>query len=362
MNIETPAIVINRTVMRQNIKRMAEIARQNRVELRPHVKTHKIPAFALEQIAAGAVGVTVAKIAEAEVMAEHGVKDIFIAYPIVVPSKIARVIKLARLVKMSVGVDSLVGARQLSAAAEEAGVLLDIRLEIDTGLKRTGVVPEDALSLSKSIQALPGLNLNGVFTYKGAMYQGQSTLDLEAAGEEEGRLMVAVAEELRTNGIPIEHVSVGSSPSAASVAKVKGITEIRPGTYIFYDRMQTKLGVSTLQDCAARVVVTVVSISPELVVVDGGSKTFATDVQPNQAPLNLRGFGEVIGYPEAVLERMNEEHGMIRMNTPHQLQIGDIIEIVPNHICSTVNLHNAVYVEDEHGIESMTVLGRGKLE
>jgi D-serine deaminase-like pyridoxal phosphate-dependent protein len=144
--------------------------------------------------------------------------------------------------------------------------------------------------------------------------------------------------------------------------QVKGVTEIRPGTYIFYDRMLTQMGICTSEDCAAKVVVTIVSMSPDLLVVDGGSKTFATDVQPNQAPLYLQGFGEVIGYPDAVLERMNEEHGMIRMNAPHNLQIGDTLEIIPNHICSTVNLHNTVYVEDEHGIVAMPVLGRGKLQ
>lgn len=362
MMIETPAIVINRNVMRQNIKRMAAIANKNGVELRPHVKTHKMPEFALEQLAAGAVGVTVAKVSEAEVMAEHGIKDIFVAYPIVVPSKIARVIALARQIKISVGVDSMAGAIQLSAAAETANIVLDIRLEINTGLNRSGVLPADALILAQSIHKLPGLNLNGIFTYKGALYQGKSTLDLEAAGREEGEMMVSVADELRGNGIQIAHVSVGSSPSAESVSMVKGVTEIRPGTYIFYDRMLTQMGICTPEDCAAKVVVTIVSMSPDLLVVDGGSKTFATDVQPNQAPLHLRGFGEVIGYPEAVLERMNEEHGMIRMNAPHRLQIGDTLEIIPNHICSTVNLHNTVFVEDEHGIVAMPVLGRGKLQ
>jgi D-serine deaminase-like pyridoxal phosphate-dependent protein len=213
MMIETPALVINRNVMRQNIKRMADLARKNRVELRPHVKTHKIPEFALEQLAAGAVGVTVAKVSEAEVMAEHGIKDIFVAYPIVVPSKIARVIALARQIKISVGVDSLAGAVRLSAAAEAANVVLDIRLEINTGLNRSGVLPADALILAQSIHNLPGLNLNGIFTYKGALYQGKSTLDLDAAGREEGEMMAAVAEELRGKSIPIAHVSVGSSPS-----------------------------------------------------------------------------------------------------------------------------------------------------
>jgi len=246
--------------------------------------------------------------------------------------------------------------------ASEAQVTVQVRLEIDTGLQRTGVVSEKAVALAKQINDLPGIELNGIFTYKGACFQGKSTLDLPAAGREEGELMVAVAQELRENGIAIQDVSVGSTPSGLYAAEVEGVTEIRPGTYIFNDAMQMKLGVCSLEDCAARIVTTVISIpTPELVIIDGGSKTFATDVQPNQSPLNLQGFGTIIGYPNAVLGRMNEEHGMISMNGPHDLKIGDTLAIVPNHICSTVNLHNQVYVEDETGLHAVIVLARGQL-
>lgn len=362
MLIETPAILINGTVMRQNIERMALAAKQYGVQLRPHVKTHKIPTFAQEQISAGANGITVAKVAEAEVMANHGIDDIFIAYPIVVRSKIERVIELAKKITIKVGVDSIEGAKLLSEIASEANVTLQVRLEVDTGLKRTGVIYENAVLLAKQINELPGVDLNGIYTYKGAFHKGASTLDLEAAGREEGELMVALAKELRENGIAIRDISVGSTPSGLYAAQVEGVTEIRPGTYIFYDTMLTRLGLCSLDDCAARVLVTVISTpAPGRIVIDGGSKTFATDVQPNQAPLNLKGFGTIIDYPNAVLERMNEEHGMITMNGPHNLKVGDTLTIVPNHICSTINLHNLVYLDDEFGVHPMQVLGRGQL-
>ena len=362
MLMDTPAVYINSKIMMQNIDRMAAAVQPLGVQLRPHVKTHKIPDFAQKQLAAGASGITVAKVAEAEIMAEHGIADIFIAYPIVVRSKIERVLQLARKIELKVGVDSLEGASLLSAMATEANVTLQVRLEIETGLQRTGVGCENAVALAKQINDLPGIELNGIFTYKGACYQGKSTLDLQAAGREEGELMVAVAQDLRANGIAIQDVSVGSTPSGLYAAEVKGVTEIRPGTYIFNDAMQLKLGVCSLEDCAAHIITTVISTpTPELVIIDGGSKTFATDVQPNQSPLHLQGFGTIIGYPNAVLGRMNEEHGMISMNGPHDLKIGDTLSIVPNHICSTVNLHNQVYVEDETGLHVVTVLARGQL-
>lgn len=360
--IDTPAIRIDRQIMERNIERMAEKARQFGVKLRPHVKTHKIPAFAHKQLKAGACGITVAKVAEAEVMAHHGIDDIFIAYPIVVPSKIERLIQLSRKINIKSGVDSFEGASLLSSMAVEAKVKLQVRLEVDTGLKRTGVAYEQAVELAKRIHDLPGLDLNGIFTYKGAVYQGTSTLDLEAAGREEGEMMVELAKELRASGIDIQDVSVGSTPSGLFAAQVDGVTEIRPGTYIFYDRMLMRMGLCTLEDCAATVQVTVVSTpAPDRIIIDGGSKTFATDVQPNQPPLHLQGFGTIVGHPNAVLERMNEEHGVIRIEEGHGLKVGDTLSIIPNHICSTVNLHNIVYLHNETGDHTMIVLGRGQL-
>ncbi|MBD2845797.1 alanine racemase [Paenibacillus sp. IB182496] len=359
---ETPYISIDATVMRANIARMAELARARGVTLRPHIKTHKIPAFALEQLQAGAVGITVAKPAEAEVMAEAGIRDIFIAYPVVVPSKIDRVLALARNIELAVGVDSAAGAALLSKRAAAAGMTLQVRLELDTGLRRTGAQLHEAVELGRTIALMPGLELSGIFTFKGAVLRQQATLDVAAAGKEEGELMVQAAERLRAAGVGIRHVSVGSTPTAAAAAAVPGVTEVRPGTYIFNDRMLERMGVCSADDWAARVRVTVVSVpAPNRAVVDGGSKTFATDVQPGNPPLNLEGFGAILGHPDAVLEKMNEEHGMIRSAAPHGWSVGDTLDIVPNHICSTVNLHNAVWLREPGGDRRIAVAARGML-
>jgi D-serine deaminase-like pyridoxal phosphate-dependent protein len=346
--------------MEKNIKKAAAIAKQHNVSLRPHVKTHKIPWIAKKQLAEGAAGITVAKVSAAEVMAANGITDIFIAYPIVVKSKMLRVIQLHRHIDITVGVDSLDGARLLNEAAALEGVTLNVRLEVDTGLRRTGVVYEQAVKLAEELIRFKHLHLNGIYTFRGSIVNGLPSLDRRTAGLEEGNLMVALANRMREKGMDIKHVSVGSTPTAEYAAQVKGVTEIRPGTYVFYDRMQQKLGVCALEDCAATVVVSVISIpSPDLVIIDGGSKTFATDVQPGHPPLNLRGFGAILNHPNAILERVTEEHGMIRMEAKHNLKIGDTLHIVPNHICSTVNLHNKVYIKEGNRLEQLDVMARG---
>src|SRR5919107_1417827 len=358
----TPYLLVDGPKMERNIQKMAHVARENGVALRPHVKTHKIPGIAREQLEAGAPGITVAKLSEAEVMAEGGIEDIFVAYPLVTEAKIRQAIRLGERVRLVVGVDSLEGARRLSAAAE--GHTLEVRLEVDTGLRRTGVPLDDAVGLAGEIEAMDNLDLTGIYTYRGAVLGGSKTLELEKAGLEEGQLMVSLAVMLRERGIGVDDVSVGSTPTAEHVAKVEGVTEIRPGTYVFYDRMQARLGACSLDECAAAVNATVVSRpSEDLAIIDGGSKTFATDVQPGNKPLNLEGFGHVVGYPDAVLERVTEEHGMLRVTSAQDPGIGDTVLIIPNHVCSTVNLHDEVFFVDGSGAaERVAVAARGKLE
>ncbi|SEM68865.1 alanine racemase [Lihuaxuella thermophila] len=361
--IETPCVIIDERKMDQNIRKMARIAQKNGVRLRPHVKTHKIPAIARKQLAEGAAGITVAKVSEAEVMANHGIHDIFIAYPLVVESKIERAIALSKNIDLIVGVDSIEGAKKCSELAKKHQHTLSVRLEVDTGLKRTGVKYEQAVALAKEINQLDNLQLRGIYTFRGAIFQGKPTLDLEKAGLEEGKLMVSLANAMRQAGIGIQDVSVGSTPTAEYAARVEGITEIRPGTYVFYDKMQVNLGACSLDECAATVLVSVVSKPSEnLLIIDGGSKTFATDIQPHTDPTRLNGFGHITNLPEAVLDRMTEEHGMITLRGGGDIRIGDTLEVIPNHICSTVNLHNHVYIKSAQGLTRVTVAGRGKLD
>ncbi len=234
---------------------------------------------------------------------------------------------------------------------------------MDTGLRRTGVPYDEAVELAHRIETLGNLNLVGIYTYRGAVLGGSRTLELENAGLEEGRLMVSLAHRMREQGIRVDDVSLGSTPTVEYVAQIEGVTEIRPGTYVFYDRMQVHLGACSLDECAATVVCTVVSRpSGDLAVIDGGSKTFATDVPPGAEPLNLEGFGHVVGYPGVVLERLTEEHGMLVLDRDCDLQVGDTLQVIPNHICRTVNLHDEVYLVDEGGtVQEVRVAARGKV-
>ncbi len=362
--LETPCIVIDSEAVDRNIQRMAQTVAELGVKLRPHAKTHKLPEMAARQLAAGADGITVAKLAEAEIMAANGIKDLFIAYPLIGRSKLERVIKLSESCsRLILGVDSLAGAQALSAIATEHGIALEVRLEVESGLRRTGVEAETAVALAQEIAALPSLALTGIFTYRGPIMLNGPTLDVRAAGHEEGQLMVAVADKLRQAGIAIKDVSVGSSPTAIYAAEVEGITEVRPGTYIYQDRMQVEYGACELEDCAAVVWATVVSRpAPDRIIIDGGSKTFATDVQPDKAPLHLHGFGHLTGDSSAIFERMNEEHGVIIVAPESGYKIGDRIAIIPNHICSTVNLHNSVYLNDAaQELRQVPVAARGQL-
>lgn len=367
ISLETPCLIIDTDILARNIAIMSDQVEQHRsVKLRPHAKTHKLPSVAQLQIDAGAVGITVAKVSEAEVMAAHGIRNIFIAYPLVTVSKIERAIRISEQIELIVGVDSLAGAQLMEQTAAKLGHTLQVRLEIDTGLRRTGVPYEAAAALAAEIAGMPHLQLTGIYTFRGALLAGKPTLDVAAAGLEEGQLMVQLAERLRAAGIAIADVSVGSTPTALYAAAVEGVTEVRPGTYVYQDRMQAQLGVCELEDCAGSVLVTVVSRpSADLAIVDGGSKTFATDVQPGMHPLQLRGFGHIHGLEDALLVRMTEEHGMVELGPLAQaadLKVGDQLRIIPNHICSTVNLHNHVVMQRGDTFERVPVLARGMLE
>ncbi|MGM0876626.1 MAG: alanine racemase [Bacillota bacterium] len=360
--IDTPSLIIYEKRMQKNIEKMALLSIKSGVQLRPHSKTHKIPDIAKRQISAGARGITTAKVSEAEVMANHGIDDIFVAYPIITESKIERVVRLSQQINMIVGVDSLEGAIRLSQVANRHKKTIQVRLEVDIGFKRTGVPYDDAVKLAYQLQRMDYLEFKGIYTYRGFFMNGKPTLDVEKAGLEEGKLMVNLADRMRREGIEVMDISVGSTPTAPYAAQVKGITEVRPGTYVFYDRMQAVLGSCSLNECAAAVRVTVVSRpSNDLMIIDGGSKTFATDVNPNSEPLHLQGYGHIVEAPHAVIERFSEEHGMVKITQNDPFKVGDILHVIPNHICSTVNLHNQVYLNSAENFEVKVVYARGQL-
>lgn len=364
LNVETPCLIIDVEKMKRNINMMAGIARDNGVSLRPHIKTHKIPEIAKMQIEAGAKGITVAKVSEAEIMAANGIDDIFIAYPIIGNSKVERVLDLSGRIRLITGVDSIAGAKFLSDAALARGQTAEVWIEVDTGFRRTGVPYETVTGFASEISKFKGLRITGIYTYKGLTYKGKATDDREKAGLEESQMMVEAARRLEKAGIKVSNISVGSTPTGEFAASVPGITEIRPGTYVFNDAMQVKVGTCSTDDCAAKILVTVISVnSDEYAVIDGGCKTFPTDTALDAFPHYLKGYGMIEGYEEFVINRLSEEHGMVDTTKgAKKPRVGQQLMVIPNHICPAMNLQNHVYfLEKDNKIRKVPVAARGML-
>ncbi len=362
-DIDTPQVVVFKEILLQNIRDMQKFADESNVKLRPHIKSHKIPEIAKIQIDEGARGITVSKLGEAQAMINSGVDDVFIAYEIVGETKINRLIELTRKARVCVAVDSLENASELNRAFAAKGLTLDVLLEIDVGLKRCGVKPsQDAIQLAKQITKLPNLNLKGIFTHAGQVYGALSYDEVVEIGRKEGETMVNLAKQMKKEGIELKEISVGSTPTAKISGKVKGITEIRPGNYVFYDAIQMGLGIVSARACSLRVVSTVISIpAKNRAVIDAGSKTLALDKGAHGVSV-VSGFGYIRGYESLTITRLSEEHGIIEgTSTKDLLHIGHRIEIIPNHACPVINLTDEVAVIDGGEVKGFwKVLGRGK--
>ncbi|HET9661320.1 MAG TPA: alanine racemase [Thermomicrobiales bacterium] len=359
-SIETPALLIDLDVMEGNIQRWQAAFDAAGVAFRPHIKTHKSPAIAACQLAAGAVGLAVAKVAEAEVFAAAGFRDLSVAYPVVGVSKWRRLAELARACSISVNVDSELAARGLSDAAVAAGSVVGVLLDINIGGNRTGVPPADAEALGRLVVSLPGLRLEGITGYRSATFPGAAGRSPAEVGREEGELLVQLAARLRAVGLPIRTVAAGSTPTAHAAVTVPGITEVRAGTYVFGDRYMAGLGAHSEDEIALTVLCTVASRPlPERATIDGGTKTFSGDI-PGGALPGLQGYARAVEI-DAFIEAMNEEHGMLRLAPGVSPQVGDTLRLIPNHACTTVNLSDELIgIRDGRIVSVWPIEARGK--
>src|SRR5262249_13893220 len=252
-DLPTPAVLVDLDVVDRNIAAMQSRANASGVKLRPHAKTHKAPLIGRMQIAAGPRGLTPAKVSEAEVFARAGFDDIFLGYPIVGADKARRLLPLAERIHIAVGADSEEGARSLGEVFHAAGRRLPVRLKIDCGNHRVGVAPERAAETARRLADLPGIAFEGLFTHGGQAYGGETAAELGGLGRGEGRTTVETAEAVRAAGLPVAEVSLGSTPTAAAAVRERGVTECRPGTYVFNDFSQVSLGVCRPEDCGLTV-------------------------------------------------------------------------------------------------------------
>ena len=357
-DLETPAVVVDLDVLENNIRRMAESARSAGVRLRPHAKTHKTPEIARMQTRAGAAGLTVAKTGEAEVFAAAGFDDLFLAYPVVGAEKARRLLPLADRIRLAVGADSVEGARSLAEAFHAAGRTISVLVKIDSGLHRVGVAPSDAVATAARIAEIPGVDFRGVFTHAGHAYGAESPEAIAAIGRREGEILAEAAAAIRESGLPVAEVSVGSTPSAPHAMRVAGVTECRPGNYVFYDASQVSLGSCSLSDCAMTVLATVVSVAvPGQAVLDAGSKTLSSDaLRPRPG-----GHGFLLGR-ESRIQRLSEEHGVVVLAPGESFRVGERVRILPNHACVVTNLHDRLYGVRSGRVEiELSVAARGRI-
>ena len=358
--IPTPALVIDAATVRRNIKRLANYSTSVGINVRPHTKTHKSRFLAAMQLDAGACGITCAKVSEAEQLSEPG-QDVLLAYPPVGALRAERVAVLARDRTMRAAVDSHAAVEAASVAARAADVTIGLLVDLDVGMGRTGVEsPAVALALAQAIDRAPGVRLDGIMIYPGHIWEppDQQLAVLKAVGD----LVAQTLELWAQHGLSAAIVSGGSTPSAYQSHLIGNLTEIRPGTYIFNDMNTVDGGFCSLEDCAARVVATVISDAVAgQIVIDAGSKTLTSD---RNLSIPDNGFGHIVEYPQARIRRLSEEHGQVDVSTCDRIpKVGERVSVIPNHICPCVNLRDTVWwSEPNEPLRELPVDARGLIQ
>jgi D-serine deaminase-like pyridoxal phosphate-dependent protein len=346
--LATPATLVLADRMERNLAAMATFAAEIGVDLRPHAKTHKCCEIARRQIELGAIGVSVATLGEAEMLASDSVDidDFFIAYPFwAADDTLVRLQRLARRAKVSVGLDSPEAADRLAKASE----LITTVIEVDCGLGRSGVAPTDAVAVAQAADRA-GLKVAGVFTFPGQSYSPGAA---DAAARSEASVLLAAAESLSVAGFPNRGRSGGSTPSARAVQRGE-LTELRPGVYVFNDAQQVELGTVTMDEVALVVAGTVVSRPARgRIVLDAGAKVLGPD-----RPAWASGHGRLAEFPAARITGLWEHHAVVQIEEPRP-RLGEQVAIVPNHVCTAVNLvPTLTVVEQSRVVDEWKVVAR----
>jgi D-serine deaminase-like pyridoxal phosphate-dependent protein len=357
--LETPSLVVDLDRMERNLDRGATYAKEHKIALRPHIKTHKSTAMAREQLKRGAAGLTCATPYEAEVMSEV-CNDLLVMYPPVGDRRATRMAELAQRVKLTVALDSDVAAADLSRAAVKADSTVRVLVELDAGMHRVGVQrPADAATLGKRVAELPKLKVAGIAFYPGHIRGpvGEHAAQQAALGS----LIADAKAAFAKHGLPTDVVSAGSTPTFWSAHEVKGLNEMRPGTYIYNDRTTAEIGACAADDCALTVLATVVSTAvPGQAVIDAGAKALGRE--PMRGTNTADGFGCLWDDAAVTVKSMSEEHGILDLSrSSRTLRVGERVRVVPNHVCIVVHLADVVFgVRNDSVVTSWPVAARGR--
>jgi D-serine deaminase-like pyridoxal phosphate-dependent protein len=364
-DLPTPQVVVDHQRLLNNISRVQALADASGVALRPHAKTHKSPVIARWQIDRGAVGICCAKIAEAAVFVDAGIEDVRLPYPIN-PRNAARVLALMDRASISIIVDHLGVARGWSDAMCAAGRRLDVLVKVDVGFHRCGIDPRASRAgdFIHDVASMAGLRLRGLLSHAGHGYDATSQDQLRAVAAREAEILIGLRDRATASGIAIEELSVGATPTLRFSATERGLTELRPGNYVYFDRTQVALGAAALSDCALTVLATVVSRpANDRIILDCGSKTLTTDLARGTAP----GYGVVLARDGSTvdqtlsIERLSEEHATVRVIGETTLEPGDRVRVLPNHSCVVSNLVEEIrLVEGDRVVATLPVAARGR--
>ena len=370
-SVETPCVLLDKSKLQDNIRRIQKIADTHHVNVRPHIKTHKCLEIFQLQEDVGAVGITASKTDEALTFINNGVQSVTVAYPLVVESKLNRLITASCLhqVDLRLTLDSFYGLEVIAQVAKRHGKQIGVFLKIDVGLRRCGIVEDDPLilKLATAIQEESILNFLGLLSHAGHAYGAENRDHVWKISKNEHQILSRVRQKLEAVQIEVKEISVGSTPTILASDTYATITEIRPGNYVFMDRTPLRLGLIQPQEIALSILATVVSVNPECFIIDAGSKVLSSD-QGAHGIAGMEGYGLV--YPldcfedfghEMIISKLSEEHGFVARRN-FDLPIGSVVRIKPNHSCSVANLANFYVVSNgDKIIDKWKIDARGQV-
>lgn len=346
---DTPFVALDIDVMERNVNRIAQLAKDANIKLRPHTKTHKSVWVAKKQLQAGASGITVAKLGEAEVMDAAGIHDILIAFPIIGKKKLQRFSELLKRNELTVSLDDMAVAKGINDVGEAHKKKIPIYVDVDCGLLRMGKSPEESIPSIIEIAKLPYIEVRGLMSHTGHAFQDGTIEGIKTVAIEEATILHETKMACEKLGVSIQEISVGSTSAARFIKDLPYATEVRPGMYVYNDWATMLNGGAKEEDCAVSVFATVVAHpSKDRIIIDAGSKTLARE------PVKEEGLGYVKGHDELIIQALNEEHGIVEVRGGQtDLQVGDVIEIIPNHVCPVINLADDVHAFRDGSFERM---------